>query len=165
MKTYQSSAITKGVMVSVEVFYQKDYSNPMEHEFMFAYRVTIKNGSPHTIQLLCRHWDIFDSNGFNGGAVHSDAGYFELGPQYGQYMGTRILDTPDVFHRYVEGEGVVGMQPVLTPGQEYEYVSGANIKEEIGQMGGYYTFKNTANDVQFKVFIPSFNLITPMKLN
>ncbi len=33
--------------------------------------------------------------------------------------------------REVEGEGVVGVQPVLTPGDSYTYVSGCNLKSDI----------------------------------
>ncbi|MGQ0740463.1 MAG: Co2+/Mg2+ efflux protein ApaG, partial [Bacteroidota bacterium] len=38
-----TSMISEGVKVSVEAFYQTDYSNPLQSEFMFAYRITIEN--------------------------------------------------------------------------------------------------------------------------
>lgn len=56
------SKISEGVEISVETFYQADYSNPVNHEFMFAYRITIENHNAFTVQLLQRHWYIFDSN-------------------------------------------------------------------------------------------------------
>jgi ApaG protein len=37
------SLISEGVEVSVETFYQQDYSNPMQSEYMFAYRIAIEN--------------------------------------------------------------------------------------------------------------------------
>jgi ApaG protein len=37
------STISEGIEVSVETFYQKDYSNPLQQDFMFAYRITIEN--------------------------------------------------------------------------------------------------------------------------
>jgi ApaG protein len=55
------SKITAGIKVSVETFYQLDYSNPMQSEFMFAYRITIENLTGHDMKLLSRHWFIFDS--------------------------------------------------------------------------------------------------------
>ena len=55
--------ITEGVKISVETFYQEEYSQPLNNEFMFAYRITIENGSDHTVKLLRRHWYIFDSCG------------------------------------------------------------------------------------------------------
>ncbi len=35
--------VTDGITISVETFYQPDYSNPIGSEFMFAYRITIEN--------------------------------------------------------------------------------------------------------------------------
>ena len=57
-----TSMITEGVQVSVETFYQEDYSNPMQGEYMFAYRVEIENYNSFPVQLHRRHWFIFDSN-------------------------------------------------------------------------------------------------------
>ena len=66
MRAYNGNMITlttQGVKISVESFYQPDYSNPINWEFMFAYRITIENNSPYTVKLLKRHWNIFDSIG------------------------------------------------------------------------------------------------------
>ena len=38
-----TNKISDGVEVSVETFYQPDYSNPVSGEYMFAYRITIEN--------------------------------------------------------------------------------------------------------------------------
>lgn len=59
------SLVTKGVKISVEAFYQNDYSNAAENKFIFTYKVTIENNNPFDVQLLRRHWYIFDSNGIN----------------------------------------------------------------------------------------------------
>ena len=55
--------ITNGVKVSVETFYQADFSNPQKGEYMFAYRITIENKGSHTVKLTRRHWFIFDAIG------------------------------------------------------------------------------------------------------
>jgi ApaG protein len=68
-------------------------------------------------------------------------------------------------HRIVEGEGVIGVQPVLEPAQVYEYVSGCNLKTEMGKMSGTYTFKRLVDEGQFLVTIPEFELLCPFKLN
>lgn len=65
----------------------------------------------------------------------------------------------------VEGEGVVGEQPILDPGDYYQYISGCNLNSEFGNMNGYYTFKNLETNEIFKVEIPSFELSTPGMLN
>ena len=57
--------ISEGVKVSVETFYQPDYSNPLQSEFMFAYRITLENHNVFPVKLHRRHWHIFDSNGSN----------------------------------------------------------------------------------------------------
>lgn len=54
---------TCGIKISVDAIYQPEYSNPDNQHFMFAYRISIENQSDYTIQLLRRHWDIFDSIG------------------------------------------------------------------------------------------------------
>jgi ApaG protein len=126
------SLITEGVQVSVETFYQYDYSQPHQHEHMFAYRITLENHNGYAVQLMRRQWYIFDSNGD---------------------------------YRQVEGEGVVGQQPVLNPGETFQYVSGCNLKSEMGKMWGFYTITDLNTHKQFRVDIPEFQMIAPMKLS
>ncbi|RYE24367.1 MAG: Co2+/Mg2+ efflux protein ApaG [Sphingobacteriales bacterium] len=68
-------------------------------------------------------------------------------------------------HREVEGEGVVGQQPIIEPGASYQYVSAANIGTDIGKMYGTYQMENLYNKKEFTVQIPEFKLIAPFKLN
>ncbi len=67
--------------------------------------------------------------------------------------------------REVEGDGVVGLQPIIEPGNTHQYVSGCNIKSDIGKMYGYYTMEQLIDGKEFKVTIPSFNLIVPYVMN
>ena len=67
--------------------------------------------------------------------------------------------------REVEGEGVVGQQPVLEPGESHEYVSGCNLKTGMGKMRGTYLMERLVDGKKFDVTIPEFNLIVPYKLN
>lgn len=67
--------------------------------------------------------------------------------------------------KQVDGEGVVGEQPVLEPGQIHQYVSGCNLKSEIGYMEGYYTMLRLIDKELFEVEIPRFNLIANYRLN
>ncbi len=127
-----ASKTTEGINVSVEIYYQSDYSNPLNQEFMFAYRITLENLNPFPVKLLKRHWHIFDSNGE---------------------------------HREVEGDGVVGIQPVINPNNQFQYTSGCNLKTEIGKMHGVYFMENLNNKKQFSVQIPVFEMIVPSKLN
>lgn len=126
------SEVSKGVKVTVETFYQQDYSNPQLCEYMFAYRITIENWNRNTIQLIRRRWYIFDSN---------------------------------TEYRDIEGEGVVGVQPVIRPNETYQYISGCNLKSEIGNMYGNYIMRDEVTNEEFEVKIPKFELFVPQKLN
>ena len=65
----------------------------------------------------------------------------------------------------VEGEGVVGEQPTLAPGESYTYTSGAVIQSPPGTMHGHYTFESKDNGKQFEVEIPMFVLALPQTLH
>ncbi len=64
-------------------------------------------------------------------------------------------------NRVVEGEGVVGVQPIIKAGNSYNYYSGCHLKSPYGKMYGNYTFINLIDNLTFKVNIPEFNLILP----
>ncbi len=67
--------------------------------------------------------------------------------------------------RFVSGPGVVGEQPILKPGESFTYTSGCDLQAEIGLMKGFYTFQNMADGELFEVFVPTFRLEYPPKLN
>jgi ApaG protein len=68
-------------------------------------------------------------------------------------------------YREVEGEGVVGVQPVLNAGERYQYVSGCNLRTEMGKMHGTYSMENLNNKKTFEVNIPAFEMIVPFKMS
>ena len=64
----------------------------------------------------------------------------------------------------VEGEGVVGEQPYLRPGERFEYTSGAVLETDLGMMRGGY--KMLADDgTRFEAPIPAFTLTVPRTLH
>ena len=65
----------------------------------------------------------------------------------------------------VEGEGVVGQQPILEPGESHNYVSGCNLKSGMGKMYGTYTLERIMDGKKFRVKIPEFTMFVPYKLN
>ncbi len=75
-----------------------------------------------------------------------------------------ILDSNGT-NREVEGEGVVGEQPIISTGESYQYISGCNLDSEIGKMFGSYIMERLIDKRQFHVRIPEFNLVVPYKLN
>jgi ApaG protein len=75
-----------------------------------------------------------------------------------------IFDS-DSTHREVEGEGVIGIQPEINSGEQYQYISGCNLRSELGKMHGTYFMENLHNKKHFFVNIPSFEMTVPFKLN
>jgi len=67
--------------------------------------------------------------------------------------------------REVEGEGVVGRQPVLEPGEAHQYVSGCNLKSGVGKMRGTYLMERVGSGIRFEVEIPEFTLMVPFRMN
>jgi ApaG protein len=120
--------------ISIEVTsrFETDRSQPDKKYFLFSYTIVIENKGEHPVQLLNRHWEIYDS----------------LSPK-----------------RIVDGEGVVGEQPILEKGQSFKYTSACDLYSEIGKMKGYYEFKDLVSDKQFKIQIPEFELVSLVKLN
>jgi len=124
--------VTKGIKVSVEVFYEEEYSNSHTSNYIFSYEITIENLNPFSVQLLRRYWLITESNGE---------------------------------YREVEGEGVIGQQPILEAGATYSYQSSCNLHTDIGTMEGLYSFIINQSQKTLKVVIPKFNMIVPHRLN
>jgi len=127
------SETTEGIIVSVRTEYEPEYSNHQQKHYVFTYEVTIDNRSEYTVQLLRRHWLIYDA------------------------------DASDV--RSVEGEGVVGMQPIIEPRQKYTYVSGCNLRTHFGKMKGIYMMERLFDGKKLSVKIPEFTMIVPYRLN
>jgi ApaG protein len=71
----------------------------------------------------------------------------------------RITDAKGLTEE-VRGDGVVGEQPVIQPGEGYEYTSGAPLATPSGMMVGRYGME-TATGEKFEVNIPPFSLDSP----
>jgi ApaG protein len=64
----------------------------------------------------------------------------------------------------VRGLGVVGAQPLIEPGQSFEYTSGAAIATAVGTMKGSYQML-AADGTRFEAPIPEFTLSVPRVLH
>lgn len=131
-----ATALTKGVKISVETTFRPDLTDAENQILFFNYAITIENQNPFKVQLLKRHWRIFDA-----------------------------LNTI----RMITGDGVIGEQPVIEPGEQHTYQSGCDLNSELGQMAGHYDFAilDESNNPQdsFEVEVPVFKLEFPPKLN
>ena len=124
--------VTHGVEISVQTRFLPAESSVRHGHYFFMYDVTIENKNDFSVQLLSRHWHIYDSNGD---------------------------------YRQVKGEGVIGEQPVIEPGQKYNYRSGCNLATEIGRMEGSYTMLRLFDNREFSAQIPAFHFLLEAKLN
>ncbi len=71
----------------------------------------------------------------------------------------RITDANGRIHE-VRGDGVVGEQPVLHPGEAFEYTSGTPLATPSGIMVGDYAMESETGE-KFTVAIPAFSLDSP----
>jgi len=126
-----SSALTRGILVTVRSEYMPGRSSAAGRQYAFAYTVNIANQGTETAQLKSRHWIISDAFG----TVQE-----------------------------VRGEGVVGAQPVLRPGEEFEYTSWCVIATPSGSMRGTYQMITSDGD-RFDADIAPFALRPPQLLN
>ena len=124
--------IYREVEVSSVVRYLPENSNAMLNSYFFMYTISIENKSNEPVQLISRHWDIFDSNGEK---------------------------------KVVEGNGVVGDQPVIQPGEKFQYTSGCSLSTDIGKMSGYYNMIRLSDVKKIIVPIPEFYLSIPYRWN
>ena len=128
----QATQVTQGIKISVETKFQSEHSVAEHRHFLFSYCITIENKSDYTVQLLSRHWEIFDSSS-----------------EFSE----------------VDGEGVVGEQPVIEPGLAFQYESACSITTDIGKMRGTYLMERKIDKARFYVTIPEFEMIVPQRLN
>jgi ApaG protein len=64
----------------------------------------------------------------------------------------------------VRGDGVIGEQPYLKPGEMFRYTSGAVLETPVGTMQGQYTMRSDEGD-NFNAPIPQFTLSIPRTLH
>ena len=115
------------IEVFAEPIYLEDESEPHSEQFVWSYKITIKNRSERAVKLRKRHWKITDSNGL----THE-----------------------------IQGDGVVGLEPVVKPGESFSYTSGAVLSAPSGIMFGNYEMESLEGE-SFKVSIPAFSLDSP----
>ena len=75
----------------------------------------------------------------------------------------KIIDANGTLQE-VRGKGVVGEQPILNPGEKFEYTSGTPLSTSSGFMEGSYEMQGDDGN-SFDVQIPQFSLDTPFENN
>ncbi len=126
---------TQSIAVSVNTIPIEEESKPYDGVFVFAYTVRIENRSETCSENTVQ---LLERHWLIESA----------GEQIGE----------------VVGPGVVGVQPILEPGQHFEYTSSTVIKDPVGAMRGSYIFSRRSGGY-FTVQIPRFTLIYPQLYN
>jgi ApaG protein len=119
--------MTRGFRVSVSPAFVPHESDRGASQFVFGYRVTIRNESGQSARLVSRRWLITDGQGRQ---------------------------------RLVEGEGVLGKQPLIPPGHAHVYSSHCPLKTPWGTMEGVYAMQGEDGE-QFEIQVGKFFLIAP----
>jgi ApaG protein len=57
------TALSSGIKVSLETRYEQGFSSPLTDNYVFSYFITVENQNDFAVQLMRRHWFIFDSSG------------------------------------------------------------------------------------------------------
>jgi ApaG protein len=131
-KNMPISIVTEGIKIIAVPAFQAEYSDIHQQQYAFTYHITIENTSDYTVQLMRRHWHIYNGNGTM---------------------------------TEVEGEGVIGQQPILEPGEVHKYMSGCNLPTTMGKMTGTYLMVRLFDQKHFYVDIPEMTMIVPHLLN
>ena len=126
-----SSALTRGIRVSVTSAFRPDRSEPGQVRWLFSYTVRVANEGDVPAQLVSRHWIITDATGEREEVV---------------------------------GDGVIGQQPRLSPGEQFEYTSFCILKTPHGSMRGTYRMVR-ADGATFDARIAPFALVVPGAVN
>jgi ApaG protein len=71
-----------------------------------------------------------------------------------------IITDASGHQQHIRGEGVVGEQPVLAPGERFEYTSGVPLSTASGIMAGRYQMVNESGE-RFEIEVPTFSLDSP----
>ena len=107
------TSVTRAIQISVSAFYLADQSKPDEAQFVWGYRVRIRNTGSETVQLRERTWQITDARGRTQ-RVHGEGvvGHQPTLPPGGgfEYSSGTPLETPSgfmsgLYHMIVIGSG------------------------------------------------------------
>jgi len=112
----------------------------------------------------------FEGTFFKNYKVHFAFGYevtIENQSKLAVQLHSRFWEIHDALNNIetVEGDGVIGQQPVIYPGSKHTYSSGCLLSSPFGTMKGYYNMIGLDNGKEFKVQIPKFELTTPFAIN
>jgi len=141
-------------------------NKPLEDEIIFSQALAGKSYSATTAAIEISVWPEFlDSKSSAVGDLFIWAYHVRIDNKSSdtiQLMSRywRIIDEKGIIQE-VNGEGVIGEQPLIAPGGTYQYSSGIHLRYPSGIMSGKYQMQKIANNAIFEVTIPTFSLDVP----
>lgn len=101
------TGVTDNILVNALPKYEEKHSSPLNQRYIFSYKIEIHNSGSSPVQLLSRHWYIFDSNGhysevkgegvigqqpiIEAGDSHEYESYSSLKSDMGMMWGTYLM--------------------------------------------------------------------------
>lgn len=76
-----------------------------------------------------------------------------------------LIKSANGLAKEVEGEGVIGQQPIIGPNSSYQYNSWCPLTTRFGSMSGFYVMQDQLTEEVLQVEIPEFQLEFPPALN
>jgi len=99
-----ATQVNNGIKVRVKTQFEPNYSNPGMHQYFFSYTIRIENTNEFSVQLLRRHWYIFDSNGskheVDGEGVVGETPVLAPGESFAYDSGCNLRTSMGSMHGY-----------------------------------------------------------------
>jgi len=126
-----TKTVTYGIEISVECDYWPQQSNPRDNNYFFVYFITIENKSDFAVQLIRRHWDIFDSNGekrqVDGEGVVGETPVLEPGEKFEYNSGCNLVTELGYMKGYYTMKRIIDGKEVKVQIPEFNLVVPAKL--------------------------------------
>ncbi len=123
--------VTYGIEISVECDYWPQQSSPRENNYFFVYFITIENKSDFAVQLIKRHWDIFDSNGekrqVDGEGVVGETPVIEPGEKFEYNSGCNLITELGYMKGYYTMKRIIDNKEIVVQIPEFNLVVPAKL--------------------------------------
>ncbi|MBA3663631.1 MAG: Co2+/Mg2+ efflux protein ApaG [Bacteroidetes bacterium] len=122
---------THNIEISVDVKYFSQQSVPRDNHYFFIYFITIENKSDTSVQLLKRHWDIFDScsetRTVEGDGVVGETPVIEPGEKFEYNSGCNLLTEIGYMSGFYTMQRMVDMQEFKVTIPKFEMIVPAKL--------------------------------------
>jgi len=126
-----TKTVTYGIEISVECDYWPQQSSPRENNYFFVYFITIENKSDFAVQLIKRHWDIYDSNGekrqVDGEGVVGETPVLEPGEKFEYNSGCNLVTEIGYMKGFYTMKRVIDNKEIIVQIPEFNLIVPAKL--------------------------------------